>query len=281
MYKNTVSASRIIDMQKSDGSWGLFHTLSEPSKNPLTTEQALRRLEVLGYTIKDECIKKAVEYMKECLSGDRDIPDAKEKTHDYKILRELMLATWVRRFTKEDENANNIASKWSQVISYAFTSGKYSQDDYLEAYEKILNKKANGDRFTNFVNYYQVSLTSDMYTKETEELVFDHILDNVGGIYYLGYRNKLKELPEDFSSKQANKFIASIELLTQYKCSSSKLQYVVDWINSSKAHDNTWDFGSKSKDNIYLPLSDSWRKKENRLEDSKYIVKEILKKIKD
>lgn len=279
MYKSTISAATIIEQQNPDGSWGVFHTLSEPTKNPITTEQALRRLEVLGFSIKDECIARAVGYMQDCLWGNMEIPDAKEKTHDNKIFRDLMLSTWIRKFTKEDEVANGIALAWSQVISYAFRSGQYLHEDYLAAYEKTFHKKVKGDRFSNFVNYYQVSLTSDMFDKETEELVFDHILNNVGGIYYIGYRKKLKELPDSFTSKQAIKFMASMELLASYKCASKKLSYVRDWLDDNKTQDNLWDFGGKSKDNIYLPLSDSWRKKLLRLEDSTYFVEKVLRKI--
>ena len=44
-YRNSKWASEIIGLQKDDGSWGYFHTLSNPSKrNPITTEQAIRRL---------------------------------------------------------------------------------------------------------------------------------------------------------------------------------------------------------------------------------------------
>lgn len=34
----------------------------------MTTEQALRRLERLGYTMGDECIQRVVSYMDDCLT---------------------------------------------------------------------------------------------------------------------------------------------------------------------------------------------------------------------
>ena len=36
----------ILAQQDENGLWGNFHTLSKPSKAPITTEQALRRLYV-------------------------------------------------------------------------------------------------------------------------------------------------------------------------------------------------------------------------------------------
>lgn len=51
MHKDTKWAKQIISMQRKDGAWGDFHTLSVSSNSPITTEQALRRLERLGFTI--------------------------------------------------------------------------------------------------------------------------------------------------------------------------------------------------------------------------------------
>jgi len=62
LYKNTKWAKDIIAFQDNEGAWGYFHTLSLSSKFPITTEQALRRLYNLGYTINDLPIQKSVEY---------------------------------------------------------------------------------------------------------------------------------------------------------------------------------------------------------------------------
>ena len=280
MFKQSKWAEIIIENQNEDGSWGIFHTLSEPTKKKITTEQALRRLDILGYTIEDECISKAVTYMRNCLMGEQIIPDVREKTHDWNIFTELMLSTWIRKFTDEDHIANQVAKKWAKIITCAFQDGSYSHGDYLEAYGNTFSQKANGDRLVDFVNFYQVSLTADMYTPQIEKLVFNHIMNHRGGIYYVGYRKTLLELPDEFSSKQTSKFIASIEMMTSYKNSHNRLKYVVDWINSNKEEDNSWDLGKSSKDFIYLPLADSWRIKNSRIEDSTYIVNKLLEKIK-
>jgi len=68
-YKSEKIAQQIIALQNEDGTWGNeFHSLSIPSgKKPLTTEQALRRLKNLGFTIEDLPVRKAVDYMIACL----------------------------------------------------------------------------------------------------------------------------------------------------------------------------------------------------------------------
>ena len=74
-HKEGLLANKIIGLQKDDGTWGQgFHSLSQPNRrDPLTTEQALRRLKVLGFTIKDTPIRKAVDCMTLCLLGERKI----------------------------------------------------------------------------------------------------------------------------------------------------------------------------------------------------------------
>lgn len=49
MHKDTRWAQQIISLQDEDGKWGYFHTLFTDSKSPITTEKALKRLEILGH----------------------------------------------------------------------------------------------------------------------------------------------------------------------------------------------------------------------------------------
>jgi hypothetical protein len=82
-YKDGKWAKKIISLQHDDGSWGYFHSLSNPiPQRPMTTEQALRRLDILGFTIDDKPIKNAVKYMNDCLIGKNKIPDCEEKIHN-------------------------------------------------------------------------------------------------------------------------------------------------------------------------------------------------------
>ena len=63
MYKDGKWAKQILAIQQEDGKWGWFHSLGQLSGAPLTTEQALGRLEILGYTRDDVCIQKALQYL--------------------------------------------------------------------------------------------------------------------------------------------------------------------------------------------------------------------------
>ena len=282
-YKNSKWAADIIDLQKDDGSWGYFHTLSEPSKqNPITTEQAIRRLEILGYTINDEPIMKAVSYMQDCLEGKKEIPDRREKLHNWDIFTALMLSTWIGRFTKDDNNANNVAGKWTDIINHAFEKGVYDNDIYIETYQKIYKLPPRGGRLLDLATFYQISLISDSLEDEIGAALFDYILQNQSGIYYI-YDRKISTLPESFKSKQASRYIGAIELLSEYKnpdC-KDKLKFVVAWLNNNREPEGGWDMGTTVKDGIKFPLSDSWRSKDLRIKDCTYRISNLIKKIED
>lgn len=278
MYKNSRWAREIISLQRKDGSWGFFHTLSEPNKYPITTEQAIRRLQILGYTIDDLCIQKAVHYMHDCLIGINEIPDRREKLHDWDIFTRLMLSTWIRRFTKDDASANEVADTWVHIISEAFKSGTYSHDDYLTAYKHTFSQRAKGGRLLDFTSFYQVSLLSNCLESNTESAVFDYIINHESGIYYI-YNRPICNIPEIFESKESSRYIGAIELLSDYKNNINQFDFVVEWLMEHKNSDGKWDLGSKSKDFIYFPLSDSWKKKE-RTSDCTYRIERLISKIK-
>lgn len=266
MHKDTKWAKQIISMQRKDGAWGDFHTLSVSSNLPITTEQALRRLERLGFTIEDECIQKAVLYMGDCLAGKKKIPDRREKLTDWDAFTSLMLSTWIRRFTKDVPMANQIANQWADVVSHAFHQGEYDHKGYVAAYQDAFGLKPRGTRLIKFVSFYTISLMQGCLDNGIEEAWLDYVLDKADGIYYI-YEQRIAALPPVFESRQSSRYLAAIELLAKYRHTAYKLQFVVDWLNGLKMENGKWDMGKSVNDKVYLPLSDNWRKQETREAD--------------
>lgn len=226
MYKESKWAIEIISLQNNIGSWGYFHTLSEPNKYPITTEQALRRLSILGYTIEDKPIQKAVDYMNDCLTGKKQISDRRENLHDWDVFTNLMISTWIRKFTKENSLANKTADTWAKIIASAFLNGEFNHLEYAAAYNDAFGMKPQGGRLVDFSSFYQVSLTADKYDEKTENMVFDYILNYQHGIYYIYGEAPLSILPVVFASKRASRYLGAIEILTSYKRNLGKLNFV-------------------------------------------------------
>jgi hypothetical protein len=277
-YKNGKWAKEIIQLQLNDGSWGNFHSLSPSFNQTISTEQALRRLRILGYTIEDKPIKKAIRYLDNCLAGKTNIPDRVEKLHNWKILTELMFSTWIRKFTLENKRANEVAKKWAAIINTAFESGKYDNEKYTSAYMKILDLKPKGGRLLDFTNFFQVSLLTNCLDKSIEPDYFKYVLNHESGIYYI-YSKNIISPPKEFKTKEASRYIAAIELLAEYKNCKKQLDFAVNWLEKNMKREKEWDMGKEVKDGMYFPLSDSWRKDEDRIKDCTYRINKLLEKI--
>jgi hypothetical protein len=278
-FKDGKWAKKILDLQHENGSWGYFHTLSKPtSAQPLTTEQALRRLEILGYTINDKPIQKAVKYLQNCLAGKDNIPDMAEKQIDWKKFMELMVSTWIKRFIPDDKRVNILSGKWAEIVNGSFVDNEFNQDNFNFLFYKVLSydktKKA-----IRFMTFYPISLVVNNLSKDIEPIFFKHILNYDNGITYFNYTKPLNILPQYFESKEASAYIREIEFLTSYKNVDCKKQlfFVKEWIQNNKINNNEWDMGKESKDGIYFPLSDSWRLREDRIKDCSYKINQLLK----
>jgi hypothetical protein len=289
-YKDSKWAKKIIELQYDDGSWGFFHTFyNRYQKLPITTEQALRRLYVLGYTIDDLPIRKAVNYLHNCLDRKIKYPDHPEGSPDenfknFYIAVDLMLSTWIKRFTLEDKIANSVVKRWAIIINSAFENGKYDHNKYLATYEKIFGKKYKRGGFDNsaagIVNFYYVSSLANELDKSIEPIYFKHILEHDGGIYYV-YNENIKKIPKEFKSEKSSRYISAIELLSKYKNYDCKkqLDFIKNWLNKNMINENEWDMGKEAKDGINFPLSDSWKKEENRIKDCTYRIKKLMNEI--
>ena len=263
-YKTGKIANQIIALQNEDGTWGNeFHSLSVPNNNkPLTTEQALRRLKHLGFTIDDKPIRKAVDCMVACLNGERRIDNYREKTRDWDLFTRLMLSTWVKIFDPGNKTALECATYWVNEIEEDFVKGKYDSDT----------------KEVDFVTFYEMNLLQGLLREETENRMLDYVINHEKGIYYI-YGKRISELPATFQSVETSRYLEAIDILAGYWLARGKLGFVIKWLEENKDENGQWDLGPKAKDNLYFPLSDSWRTAECRRADCTEKINAILRKL--
>ena len=274
-------AQEILAMQHPDGTWGdMFHSFAQPNgKNPLTTEQALRRLKVLGLTIEDEPIRRIVDCMVSCLKRERKIDNYQEKGYDWELFSCMMLSAWVRIFEPDNEVAMEHAKQWGKIIVSAFEDGAFSQETYSKAFAQEFSKNQAPIKEIGFTIFYPMNLLPGVLDEKTECNMLDYVLTNPNGIYYI-YAKPLNQLPAVFSSKETSCYLAAVEILAGYKTAKEKLAFVVDWLEVNREENGQWDLGAKAKDNIYFPLSDSWRKAEDRQADCTERIERLIHRIK-
>ncbi len=278
-YKTGKWAGQILELRNNDGMWGNFHTLSKPVNNKsITTEQAIRRLRILGYTKEDEPIQTVLERMCLCVKGRQKIDDYSEKTHDWALFEKLMLSAWIRLFEPENKIALNIAKQWALIAERSFKSGRYNKNDDIEAFTAQFGRKPKSGFETGFGMFYHAALLHGVLTPETESLLLDYYIKRREGIYYI-YENPINILPETFASKRTSRYLAAVELLLNYPQAKYKLQFITEWLNINKDENGQWDLGTSAKDGVYFPLSDSWQKQVYRKSDCTERINNILQKL--
>ena len=276
MYRHGKWAQQVLSLQHPDGSWGDFHSLSVSGGSKMTTEQALRRLETLGFTAQDEPVRRALDYMDDCLAGRRSIPDRREKVHDWDVFTRLILAARIRRFTRDNVQANAVAQQWARLTEAAFAGGMFDRAAYLAAYQEQLCPC--GGRIIGLENFYPVSLLACELTPPTQRAFVRHLLQGAAGIYYI-YDRPLRHPPERFASREASRYLAAIDLLADYPGARAELAFAADWLDQNRLPDGRWDMGREVNDKVYFPLSDSWRREEERIKDCTARIEAVMAKL--
>lgn len=273
---DSVWAGKILSAQNSDGSWGFFHSMCSISGSKrITTEQALRRLRKLGFTKEDKVISKALSYIQKCLEGSVFIPDRREKFRDWDVFFSFIFSAWLKLFDAQTPQSEEIALKLGTVVEKAFEQKVFNIGLYLSEFEKRFGVKPHNERNFDFVSFYQVVLLKDILTRQTEQLMLKYILNKDDGIYYI-YNKKLSLLPAEFKSLQTVRYLDAVELIAEYRYSSSCLAFVSDWLKHNVQEDGSWDLGAKAKDNINFPISDSWRSSDSRKKDCTTRVNRLM-----
>lgn len=269
-------ASALLAAQQQDGTWGnVFHSMAQPTSKPLTTEQALRRLHALGFTIQDEPIRRCVDTMAACVRGERKIDAYWEKGIDWAMFEPLMLSAWIRRFDKTQPDALAFARRWAGVVEAAFASGAYDESACNAAYEAAFFRKERHPQPLGLWAFYHGMLLPDLLTSATERAFVRHILHT--GMYYI-HPAPLVNLPAEMASKQANYWLAALEILAEYPCAREELAFAAAWLHMAGSG-GVWDFGPKANDKLYFPLSDSWRTEAARKADCTWRIRRFLEKI--
>jgi len=207
-------------------------------------------------------------------------PDSIEVKPDWSLFLNTMFAANIKLFMPKHELAAAVAARWAEVTEKSFSTGVFEQDLYNEAYRESLRPQGKRiDYFKSFVNFYPLVLLPNMLLPETEKRMLDYVLSYPGGIYYIGYSRSILDYPPMFASLETSRYLASLELLSQYSTAREKLVFALDWLSIFKDENGQWDFGSKANDGVYFPLSDSWRKTEDRKADCTDRITALLHKL--
>lgn len=260
-------------LQQPDGGWGCFHTLG--AGGILSTEQALRRLHILGCTRAHPAMARALAYLRACFSGQRTIPDRVEHWRDWPVFVDLMLATWIRLLDPADVPALKHAQRWADVLCRAFASGTYDHTAYLDAYRQTFGLRAHCPRLADYRCFYILSLTAGLLERGTAAAMVRHVLGFEGGVYYI-CDGPMLHPPQVFASRKTSRYLAGVQLLARHPADGRPLDFAADWLVQHRGEDGQWDLGRQARDGVYFPLGDDWRTPQRRKADCTRRVMAVL-----
>ncbi len=166
--------------------------------------------------------------MRKCagaLKQGESIDNYSEKSHDWALFEQLMLAAWVRLFDPENEAALSVARMWGRIAQSAFSGGEYSEEDDGRAFEEMFGRPPRSGFESGFGMFYHAVLLPGAVSDEVESLLLDYYINRPCGIYYI-YEKPISVLPEVFISKQTSRYLAAVEILSMYPHAGEKLAFV-------------------------------------------------------
>jgi len=258
--------------QQPDGTWGRFHTQDTTVKQPfVTTEAAIKEALDIGLDRRSPILQKVQQAIVGYVEGKTSWPDPPEK-HD----NPLAWFVWVRHYSAAvlsqiDPHHPLLEAYWhiwAEVVQAAFHSGSYDRQSEIKALNELLNcRMKNPVPFHVKYPLLILSATDNRLPGDLERQVLDYVLHSPAGIYYMYDKTLSQPLP--ILAKRFWGWTQAHRLLSRFGLWRELAGEVLNWIWDQRSAQGFWDLGSKIARKPYssFPLSESWRRPENRLID--------------
>ncbi|OGC95390.1 MAG: hypothetical protein A2W25_10450 [candidate division Zixibacteria bacterium RBG_16_53_22] len=268
--RRAVDRSRNIgilrDERSADGGWGAFHSASPaPGKKIVSTEAGVRRALALGLEKSHPVLRQARAYILDMLQGKEEYPDYNEKNDRWPTGRRLFLASTLALIDPANTVLDKDRKLWREIALRTFQSGRYSADDEDNAHRELTGASVKNS-YLVINNRYALNIlgsAKELLPRHIERLLVQWLFGRPDGIGYL--ETSLGRPPSAGNPGQLDRWFSSLELLSN--SFPSWIEYgkgAIDWIWGRRGDNGYWDFGPRSRNSIFLPLSDNWRAGVNR-----------------
>jgi hypothetical protein len=252
-----------------DGSWGRFHSMDTQRRQRIpTTEAGVERAQALGLDRSHPILERACRYIVEVMTGERPFPDYPERNDRWPTGQRLFLAATLSRIQPDHPLLDEDRRLWLEVASRTFRSGAYRAEDEVRAHAELTGATVQ-DSYLVLNGRYQLELLGSMpglLPEELERALLRWLWNRPDGIGYLEV--SLSAPPPHGKPGLIDRWLASLELLARgFPAWVDLARLPLDWLRAQRSEGGLWDLGPRSAASAYLPLSDSWRRRQDRVLD--------------
>jgi hypothetical protein len=277
--KHSRWVQELADEQWIDGGWGAFHSRSTRLKQKIpSTEVGVERALSLGLDAAHAILQKASAYILAIMQGDIEFPDYHEKNDRWQTGMRLFLASTLSLIYPDHPALDNARKLWHEIARRTFQSGKYREQDEIDAHAELTGSTVK-DSYLVLNNRYQLNVlgsTPGMLSEELEIALLQWLWEKPDGI---GYLEIPLNQPPPTKPGPFDRWLTSLEMLSRLFPTWVRFaQSSIEWLWKRRDEQGYWDFGSRPSSMSFLPLSDNWRNKQNRLFDWTTRVLILLRK---
>jgi hypothetical protein len=254
--------------QQAGGGWGAFHSRSaRPHQRIPSTEVGVERAVSLGLDPGHPILRKASDYVRSIMQGATAFPDRHERNDRWPTGMRLFLASTLSLIHPGHPALDQDRALWHEIARRSFRSGEYREQDEIDAHADLTGASVRNS-YLVLDSRYQLNILGSVpgvLSMELEEALLEWLWQRPDGVGYLGI--PLSQ-PPPTKPGQFDRWMASLETLSRsFPMWVRHAQPATEWLWEQQSERATWDLGPRPQASSFLPLSDNWRSRKNRVFD--------------
>jgi hypothetical protein len=246
----------------------------------VTTEAGVSRALAIGLDDGHPVLQRAGDYIERILDGCVPFPDPAERNARWPVGTMLFAAGTLARFRPASPALAAARAYWLEVACASFARGRRDEAAELECHRRLAGARIAELHYLELGSCYAVPLlgSAGTHLPAAVEAAFARWLWRRSarrpGIGYLEVRPD--RTPRPGQAALWDRWLASQELMSALPSWPSLFRSVEAEMRSAAGPDGWWDFGSRPAGSPWLPLSESWRRREARKQDWSLRVLTVL-----
>lgn len=265
----------IESKQNDRGFWQPFHGYSE---------DMIRRCLSFGLDKGHQCLKRVADYIIKVLNNEERW-DQSEKQDNIRWWPEMFVplvsASMLSLIDQDNEILGLHRRRWAHFAEIAFSKGCYDKEAESKAQHEYFGFVTK--RTIPAFSYYNLMLLAPTdkagYISEAaDQALVDYSMNCADQIYYV-YNCGLSDFVPIRTHKRDSRdfchWLRALSLVSQYKGWEKYREKYNEWVLSQRNEEGLWELPKRPNRHDF-PLSDSWRKRKDRIIDSTIMVLRFL-----